>query len=82
MSLIAGCPLEEHPVCALLDAWHWFKMVDGENCPQAIEAIERLLSAEMRLALRSWYRRYGEDMNPAAIEFRHRIGEMAGEKFG
>ena len=82
MSLMTGLPLEERPICALLDAYQWFQLVDGDDSPQCAEAMEHLRSTELRPALRKWYRRWGKDMNPAAIAFRERMGELAGEKFG
>jgi hypothetical protein len=82
VSIVQGCPTEELPVCALLDAWHWFHLTEGDASPRATEAIECLLSAELRPALRSWYLRHGAGMNPAATEFRDRLSETAGERFG
>jgi len=82
VSIVQGCPTEERPVCALLDAWHWFHLTEGDASPRATEAIECLLSAELRPALRGWYHRHGADMNPAATEFRDRLSETAGERFG
>ena len=38
-----GCPPEELPICALLDAWHWFHLTEGDDSPGAKEAIEHLL---------------------------------------
>jgi len=82
VSVVQGCPPAQLPICALLDAWHWFHLIEGDESPRTREAIEQLLSPELRPALRSWYQRYGEDMNPAAIEFRERLGELAGERLG
>jgi len=79
---VHGCPTEQLPVCGLLDAWHWFCLIEGEGSPRAGEAIELLLSPELRPALRSWYRRFGDQMNPFAIEFRDQLSEIAGERFG
>jgi len=56
VSLVQGCPTEERPICALLDAWHWFHLTDEDASPRASEAIEHLLCSELRPALRSWYR--------------------------
>ena len=80
--MVQGCPIEERPVFALLDAWHWFHLTEGDTSPGATEAIEHLLSAELRPALRQWYHRCGGNMNPAAVEFRERLSGLAGERFG
>ena len=82
VSLVQGQPPDQIPICALMDAWYWFRVTEGEDSPRAVEAIEHLLSQELRPALRSWYSRAGHEMNPAAIEFRDRLSEMAGERFG
>ena len=82
VSLVQGCPPEQLPICALLDAWHWFHLTEGDDSPGAKEAIEHLLSLELRPGLRSWYQRWGAGMNPAAVEFRDRLSELAGERFG
>ena len=79
--LVQGCPTEERPVCALLDACQWFRVTEGDALPRASVAIEHLLSTELRPALRSWYHRHGADMNPAATEFRDRLSQLAGESF-
>jgi hypothetical protein len=82
ISTVRGCPPDQLPVCALLDACLWFRFIDGDQSPRSVEAIELLLSPELRPALRNWYRRLGEQMNPFAIEFRDQLGEIAGETFG
>lgn len=82
VSIIQGCPADELPVCALLDAWHWFRLTEGGDSPRVAEALEHLVSPELRPALRSWYRRHGDKMNPAAVEFRDQLSAMAQERFG
>lgn len=77
-----GLPEDQLPVCGLLDACQWFTLTEGEHSPRVREALTHLLSSELRPSVRRWYQRYGESMNPAAIEFRDRLAEMAGEKFG
>ena len=79
-SVVQGCPPDQFPVCALLDAWHWFQLIEGDESPRATEAIEHLLSAELRPALRQWYHLLGDDMNSGASQFRERLSELAGER--
>ena len=81
MSTVHDCPPDQLPVCALLDACQWFHFIDGDESPRSSEAIELLLSPELRPALREWYRRLGDQMNPFAIEFRDQLSEIAGERF-
>lgn len=81
-SVVKGCPAEQLPVLGLLDAWHWYRLTEGDESPRAAEAVELLLSPELRPALRQWYQRWGEDMNENALRFRERLSELAGEKFG
>ena len=75
-------PPEQLPVLGLLDAWYWFNLVEGDDSPRAAEAIELLLSAELRPALRQWYRDAGDNMNENALQFRARLSKLAGERFG
>lgn len=75
-------PAEQLPVLGLLEAWHWFHLTEGEESPRAAEAVEHLLSPELRPALREWYQRQGAGMNENAISLRDRLSELAGEKFG
>jgi hypothetical protein len=83
MSLPAGgLPEEQRQIRALMDAYGWFHLIEGEQSPRVAEAIEHLLSPELRSALRDWYKRAGDDMNPAAMDFRERLSELSGEKFG
>src|ERR1700761_9487133 len=82
VSVVQDCPSDQLLICALLDAWHWFHLVEGDESPRAKEAIEHLLSPELRPALRSWYRRLGEAISPAAVKFREQLAEMVGERFG
>jgi len=68
-AVITDLPDDLVTVCGLLDACQWFTLTEGENSPRVREAFSHLLSAELRPALRSWYQRFGDGMNPAAIEF-------------
>jgi len=81
-AVVRGCPSEQIPVLGLLDAWYWFQLVEGQDSPRVAEAIEILLSQELRPALRQWYRDAGDDMNENALEFRDRLSQLAGERFG
>ena len=79
---MTGCPADQLPVLGLMDAWQWFLLTEGENSPRAAEAIEHLLSPELRPALRLRYRRLGDGMNENALSFRDRLSELVGERFG
>ena len=79
---VVTCRTEQRPVMALLDAWYWFELTEGASSPRVAEAIEHLLSAELRPALRQWYQRLGEHVNDNAMHFRNRLSDLAGEKFG
>jgi len=81
--LLMGSLEEElRPVCALLDAYHWHFLIEGEASTLASEALQLLRSPELRPALRQWYRKYGDDMNPGALEFRERLRGLTGETLG
>src|SRR5688572_27301077 len=81
-AVVKGCPPEQLSVLGLLDAWYWFHLVEGQDSPRAAEAIELLLSPELRPALRQWYSDAGDDMNENALQFRDRLSQLAGERFG
>jgi len=75
-------PSEQVSVISLLDAWYWFHLAEGQDSPRAAEAIELLLSPELRPALRQWYRDAGDTMNENALQFRDQLSQLAGERFG
>jgi len=78
---MTSLPEDLRPVCGLMDGCQYFGLVNGTNSPQRREGMELLLSTELRPALRRWYQR-ADDMNPAAVEFREQLSELAGERFG
>jgi hypothetical protein len=55
-------------------------MLEGAHSARVHETIDRLLSAEMRPALRHWYGRSGLEMDLIAIEFRNQLSRLAGEQ--
>ncbi|HSU57614.1 MAG TPA: hypothetical protein VLT36_26465 [Candidatus Dormibacteraeota bacterium] len=73
---------DQRQICGLLAAFDWFRLIEGDQSPRVQEARDILLSAEMRPALRRWYRRFGNNMNPAAMELREQFTQLAGERFG
>jgi len=82
VELMTSLPEDLRPVCGLLDSCYYFGLVKGAESSQAREALDLLLSTELRPALRQWYQRCGSNMNPAAVEFRERLSDLAGERFG
>jgi hypothetical protein len=73
---------DQRQICGLLAAFDWFRLIEGEQSRRVQEARDILLSPEMRPALRHWYRRFGDQMNPAAMQLRQQFSDLAGEKFG
>jgi len=55
--IMTTLPEELRPICALLDAWHWFRLTEGEQSPRVSEAIRHLADPQLRPALKSWYLR-------------------------
>ena len=82
VALMTDLPEETRPICGLLDAYNFYRLAEGADSPQAGEALRLLLSEELRPGLRHWYRKWGNEMNPAAIEFREHLSTLAGERFG
>jgi hypothetical protein len=79
---VGNLPDDQRPIFALMDAYEWFHRIDGGKSPRVDEVIETLLSPELRPALQSWYKRWGDKMNPAATDFREHLSKLAREKFG
>jgi hypothetical protein len=79
---VAGLTDEEQPIFALMDAYGWFRLIDGEQTAKVQEIISLLLSPDLRPGLRSWYRRHaGKDTNIGFVELRDRLSELTGETF-
>jgi hypothetical protein len=81
-AIASGCAADQISLVGLLDAWHWFHVLEGDDSPRTAEALELLQSPELRPALRDWYRQFGDNMNPFALEFRDRLINLIGEKLG
>ncbi|HUE36448.1 MAG TPA: hypothetical protein VMO20_03575, partial [Candidatus Acidoferrum sp.] len=64
----------------LLATYNWFAMLEGTHSARVHETIDRLLSAQIRPALRHWYGRSGLEMDSTAIEFRNQLSRLAGER--
>ena len=78
-TLVAGFSDEERQVCALIAVHDLFEMLEGPHSARVHETIDHLLSPKLRSGLRDWYRRCGTELNPAAIDFRKRLSQLAGE---
>ena len=76
---MSSLPVELRPVAALMDAYGWFRLIEGEESPRVGEIIEQLLSPELRPALHQWYRQLPSSLNPIATEFHHRLSILTGE---
>jgi hypothetical protein len=76
---VAGFSDEERQVCALIAVHDLFEMLEGPHSARVHETIDHLLSPKLRSGLRDWYRRCGTELNPAAIDFRERLSQLAGE---
>ena len=77
---VIGFSDEMRQVCALIATHDFFQMIEGPHSARVHETIERLLSPGLRAGLREWYGRCGAEMNPAAIEFRDQLSQLAGER--
>ncbi len=79
----AGACSDTDRVLALLDCHAPMLLLpeSGEDSPERLEIIERLLSSELRPGLRGFYAQFGpEEMNPVAREFRSRLSVLAREE--
>ena len=67
-------------VRALIATHDVFQMFEGPHSARVHEAIEHLLSAEMRPGLRRWYQRPRAETDSATLEFRDQLSRLTGER--
>jgi hypothetical protein len=67
-------------MCALIATHDTFQMFEGTHSARVHETIERLLSAQMRPALRRWYQRPGAGTDCATVELRDQLSLLAEER--
>ena len=67
-------------VRALIATHQVFLMFEGPHSSRVHETIEHLLLPSLRPGLRRWYQRADAETNPAAVEFRDHLSQLAGEK--
>lgn len=77
---MSGVPAELREVGALVATHDWFRMLEGAHSSRVHETIERLLSPGLRPELQGWFRRPESNRGTAAIEFRDRLNQLAGER--
>ena len=75
-----GIPADLREVGALIATHDWFRMLEGAHSTRVHETIERLLSPGLRPGLQGWFRRPDSTRGTAAIEFRDRLNQLAGER--
>lgn len=73
-------PAEVREVSALIGVRDVFHMMEGPHSPRVHETIAQLLSPARRASLRRWYHHFGLDLDPAGIEFRDQLSQLAGER--
>lgn len=73
---------ELRPIFGLMALLDRFWLLEGEESPKVVKVMEVLCSEEMLPALRSWYRRADDDMNPAALRLREELSARIGERLG
>jgi hypothetical protein len=78
-TLMTSLPEEIRPIFALIDAYTWFRLIEGEQSPRLQDILQRLIAPELRPALRRWYAGFGGDMNPGAMEFHDFLERTIGE---
>lgn len=82
VSIATSVPEQLRLVCGLMDGFDFYSHVVGPDSAQAREALQMLVSEELRPALRQWYKVCGAEMNPAALHFRERLSDLVGERLG
>src|SRR5436190_3531778 len=76
----AGVSATLRQVGALMATHDWFRLLEGGHSSRVHETIDRLLSPSLRPGLHEWYRRPEFNQGPAAIAFRERLNQLAGER--
>ena len=72
-------PEDLRNVCALMDAYGWFKLVEGTESPKVHQVMCQLTSLELRGPLKRWYLQFSS-INPSAEELRKVLEQSIGEK--
>lgn len=72
---------ELRQVRALMMTHDWFRMLEGPHSQRVHDAIDILLSRELRSGLQQWYRRPGTSLDAEAIAVRDHLSQLAREKF-
>lgn len=75
LAIMTALPEDVRPICSLMDAYYWFNLVERKDSPKARDILKRLISPELRPALRHWYLFSNGNMNPAAMEFHQFLEE-------
>ena len=65
---------------ALIATHDVFQVFEGPHSARVHEAIEHLLSTEMRSGLRRWYQRPGAETDSGTLEFRDQLSRLTGER--
>jgi hypothetical protein len=76
----SGVPANLKEVGALIATHDWFRMTEGAHSSRVHETIECLLSPRLRPGLQGWFQRPDSNRGTAAIEFRDRLNQLAGER--
>lgn len=72
---------ELRQVRALMATYDWFRILEGPHTQRVHDAIELLLSRELRSSLRRWYGRPSACLEGAeAVAIRDHLSQLAGEK--
>lgn len=77
---VPDLPGEQRQVSALIAAHDLFRMLEGPHSSRVHEAIEHLLSPEMRPGLRHWYQRSEAENRPGGGALRDHLSQLTGEK--
>ena len=79
ISLVPTLPRELLPIFGLMDAYSWFKTIEGAESICLKEIMEHLSSQELRAPLKAWYLRH-DYLNPAADDFRRNLEQTINDK--
>lgn len=80
LAAMRGAPAGLRRVRALIATHNVFKTLEGPHSSRVHVALALLLSPELRPELQQWRQSAGAETDPAIVEFRRQLGQLAGAR--
>lgn len=79
LAAMRGAPAGLRRVRALIATHNVFKTLEGPHSLRVHEALALLLSPDLRPELQQWHQCAGAETDPAIVELRDQLGQLAGD---